>query len=376
MIESTTEPELCDGADLALRLIALQQRIDRDLLEFSQLAAAYKKTGHWDLEGYNSALDWVRINCRLTSTAAADRIAVGERLADLGESCRAMEAGQIGYAHLTVVARTANAVGHAFDEAKLLPLAREHSPGRFFYKSLHFRHAADPKKYAAEQAELVENRRLSLNTAEDGCLLISGVLDPVGGAVLRTALEPLARPTGAHDDRPPEKRNADALVELATGGAGGRQNVALQVTSSIETLLGLTGAPGAENEFTLPMSSDTVQRWACDCSLTRILLKDSVVIDVGRSERVVKGPRRRALIARDRHCQWPGCERPAMCCDGHHIVSWLHGGGGEIENQVLLCGRHHWKVHEGGWQLIRGEDAKIMVIPPLLTFAGRARAPD
>lgn len=363
------------GAAAALELVGLQQQIDKLQLRFSVLATAYKKTGHWDFEGFNSALDWIRINCRLTSTEAADRLAVGERLADLGRSRVAMEAGEIGFAHLKVMARTANAVGAAFDEEKLLPIARQDSPGRFFYKSLHFRHAVNPKKYADEQAELVENRRLHLNTAEDGCLLISGLLDPVGGAAVRTALEPLARPSGAHDDRNAEKRNADALVELAASRGGSSAKVSMQVTASIETLLGAIGAPGAENEFTPPISSATVERWACDCSITRILMQDSVVIDVGRSERVIKGPRRRALIARDRHCQWPGCERPAMWCDGHHIVSWLHGGGGEIENQVLLCGRHHWKVHEGGWQLIKTGDQKINVIPPTITF-GYPRGPD
>src|SRR5205809_7523014 len=91
----------------------------------------------------------------------------------------------------------------------------------------------------------------------------------------------------------------------------------MQVTSSIETLLDLTGAPGAESEFALPISAKTVERWACDCSLTRVLRQDSVVIDVGRAERTIKGPRRRALNARDQHCRWPGCERPASWCDGH-----------------------------------------------------------
>ena len=115
----------------------------------------------------------------------------------------------------------------------------------------------------------------------------------------------------------------------------------MQVTASLETVLALLGAPGAENEFTLPISSKTVQRWACDCSLTRVLLQDSVVIDVGRSVRTIKGPRRRALVARDRHCQWPGCDRPAARCDVHHLVHWLFGGGSELGNQVLLCHRHH-----------------------------------
>ena len=316
----------------------------------------------------------MRFNCKLTSTAAADRLAVGHRLHQLGQSSRAMEKGEIGFAHLTVMARTAAAVGEAFDETRLLPIARTSSPGKFHYQCLHFRHAVDAKRYAEEQARQAEDRRLRLSTAEDGSLLISGILDPVGGAVVRNALEPLARVSGAHDDRDLEQRFGDAIVELASRG-GGQQAVQLQVTTSIETLLGLSGAPGAENEFTPPISAKTVERWACDCSLTRILMQDSVVIDVGRSERVIKGPRRRALISRDQHCQWTDCERPASWCDGHHLVHWIHGGSTELENQVLLCGRHHWKVHEGGWQLIKTDDGRIVPVAPTLTF-GRPHAPD
>ena len=362
-----------EGARLALELVALRQQIDVLELTFSKLASAFARTCYWDDEGSNSAIDWIRFNCRMTSNAAADRVAVGERLADLSASTAAMEEGEIGFAHLTVMARTANAVGKAFDETALLSLARENSPGKFHYKCMHYRHAVNAKAYADEQAELVERRSLRLSTAEDGCLLLSGILDPVGGALVRAALEPLARPTGAHDDRDPDKRCADALVELAS--KGGNQNVQLQVTSSIETLLGLVGAPGAETEFSLPVSSKTVERWACDCSVTRVLMQDSVVIDVGRAERVIKGPRRRALIARDQHCRWTDCDRPASWCDGHHFVHWIHGGGGEIENQILLCGRHHWKVHEGGWQLVKTDDGRIVPIAPTITF-GKPRGPD
>src|SRR5207237_9457187 len=118
-------------------------------------------------------------------------------------------------ANLKVSASAADVVGNAFDESKLLPLAMETSPGKFYYKSLHYRHSVDATSYSNEQAELAENRRLSLSTAEDGCLLISGVFDPVGGAAVRTALEPLARTSGLGDDRLLEQRYADALVELA-----------------------------------------------------------------------------------------------------------------------------------------------------------------
>src|SRR5205814_726166 len=71
----------------------------------------------------------------------------------------------------------------------------------------------------------------------------------------------------------------------------------LQVTATIETLKGLAGAAGAEMEFSLPISSAAVQRMACDCSVTRVLLnQESVTIDVGRSKRVISGAARKALM--------------------------------------------------------------------------------
>ncbi len=360
------DEDLRTGPRLAQELIDLRAEIDRLELRFSEAAFAFAESRYWDHDGSNTAIDWLRVNCRMTSVTAGDRVAVGERLSELPESVKAMQAGEIGFAHVTVMARTANAIRGPFDEAALLPIARECSPGKFHYKSMHYRHAVNAADYAAQQEELVENRRLKLSTAQDGCLLISGILDPVGGAVVLTALRPLTRPSGAHDDRKPEQRNADALVEFAS--RGGRQTVQMQVTASVETLLAAVGAPGAENEFTLPISAKTVERWACDCSITRVLMQDSVVIDVGRAERTISGPRRRALIARDRHCQWPGCERPGSWCDGHHMVHWIDGGGGEIDNQVLLCLRHHHKVHEGNWQLVKTDDGRLLPIAPAVAF--------
>lgn len=269
------------------------------------------------------------------------------------------------------MSRTANAIRGDFDELKLLDLARESSPGKFHFKCMHYRHAVNSAQYAEEQEQLFQERAMRLSTAEDGCLLISGILDPVSGAAVRSAIERLARPCGANDDRKLEQRLADGFFEAVTG----TQRISMQVTAPLETLLGLVGAPGAENEFTLPISSKTVERWACDCSLTRVLMQDSVVIDVGRSERTIKGPRRRALIARDRHCQWPGCDRPAARCAGHHLVHWMFGGGSELENQVLLCHRHHRLVHEGGWQLVKTEDGRLITIAPTVTF-GYPRGPD
>lgn len=360
------------GEEIACQLISLRQAIDQLEVQFSRLAAEFDRTEYWADEGSYSSLDWIRFNCHLTANAAADRLAVGEAFGKLGQTVQAMDEGEVGFAHLSVMTRTANAVGEAFDESRLLKLARENSPGKFHYKCLHYRHSVDPRRDARDQAELAEQSFLHLNTQEDGCLFLTGLLDPVGGAAVRTALEPLARPSGAHDDRKREQRLADALVELASAGRPAN----LQVTATVETLKDLAGACAGEMEFSLPISSTTIQRMACDCSLTRVLLgQESQIVDVGRSRRVIGGPIGKALRMRDQHCRWPGCERPASWCDGHHVVHWIDGGETNLDNLVLLCRRHHRMVHEGGWQLIKTAESQIITIAPTVTF-GLPRGPD
>jgi hypothetical protein len=253
------------GEERRERLIRQRHLIDLMELSFAQEAAEFAATDEYEREGSVSPIDWIRINCHMTGPAAADRVAVGELVAKLELTVGALADGEVGFAHLTVMARTADAVGSKFNETALLKKARDNSPGKFHHICRHYRHAVDAASFAAEQVEQVENRRLSLSTWFDGALLLNGVLDSVGGAVLRAALEPLARKSGAHDDRTHERRLADALVELASGG---EQPAQIQVTSSLETLLGLAGAPAAEMEYSLPVSSKTIERLACDCSVT------------------------------------------------------------------------------------------------------------
>ena len=120
--------------------------------------------------------------------------------------------------------------------------------------------------------------------------------------LLRTALEPLARHAGSEDDRARAQRCADALVELCARSLDvgvvpqrASQRSHIQVTTTLETLLDLVGSPGGEMEYAGVVAGATVQRLACDSTITRVLLDSrSAVVDVGRSERVVPGATRRA----------------------------------------------------------------------------------
>ena len=87
-------------------------------------------------------------------------------------------------------------------------------------------------------------------------------------------------------------------------------------------------------------------------------------MDAGRSARTIPPSLRRALVARDRGCRFPGCDRPAEWTDGHHLRHWAHGGETTLQNLALLCRRHHRRVHEQGWRLEWGAKGELLAAPP------------
>ena len=93
---------------------------------------------------------------------------------------------------------------------------------------------------------------------------------------------------------------------------------------------------------------ETVRRLTCDGALVSVLEDDDGrVLNVGRKTRTIPPAIRRALTARDVHCQFPGCTQTRHL-DGHHLVHWAHGGVTSLDNLILLCRRHHRHVHEFG----------------------------
>ena len=224
----------------------------------------------------------------------------------------------------------------------------------------HARHAKDAAEVLEEHVSDAERNRFDFIPCEDGRrTAVRGIFDNVSGAAIQSAVRLFAKPSGYGDERPRSRRFADALVEIATlpstrrGRApGGRAH--LQLTASVETVMGLEGAPGGDLEFAGAVPAATVQRLACDARVRRILLgPKSAVIDVGRAQRLPGPGARAALGNAPGSCEWPGCDRSVAFTNAHHLVHWGHGGGTELNNLVLLCYRHHWMVHEGGWQLAR-----------------------
>jgi hypothetical protein len=87
-------------------------------------------------------------------------------------------------------------------------------------------------------------------------------------------------------------------------------------------------------------------------------------LDIGRSTRTVPPHLRKAVIQRDRHCQFPGCHQPPASCDAHHLIHWSKGGPTALGNLKLLCKFHHLIViHGWGWKLTCHPDGTTTTSP-------------
>jgi hypothetical protein len=237
--------------ELGEHLIRLRHGIDLLELGFASEAAVFAATDEYDAQGSVSPIDWIRHHCHMSRHAAARAVAAGEQVHRLPASVAALEAGDIGFAHFSLLGGTARALSATstddvdaleaagarseaagddpsdpahpiapvaplpFDERTLLELAREHSVGRFIDDCTQARHAHDAAAVLAEAVSAAERNRCEFLPCEGGFLALRGYFDPIAAATLQTAVFPLAKPTGAGDHRPLTRRFADALVEIA-----------------------------------------------------------------------------------------------------------------------------------------------------------------
>jgi hypothetical protein len=352
--------------------------------DFSAVARDAQKAGEHLVAGNITAASWIARTCGMSIASAADRLCVGEQLESLPKVAAALSSGEISYQSTSVLCHLREQLGEKaklFDENEMLEYAREWSVFHLRKLCNAARHEADPDGFFNDAEENFTRRRLHISQMPDGLFAVDGVLDPIAGAAFKTAVDVLAKPKGPEDERTPRQRRADAVGELAMhameqGTLPRRHSVKphINLTMTLEGLKGELGVPPADLDLSLPISVRTAERLACDCTMSRVLLAGSMVIDVGRATRTVSAPTMRALRVRDKGCRFPGCDRQVNWSNPHHIEFWARGGPGNLPNLVLLCFVHHRLVHEGGWHVIKaGREFKFL--PPDRFVMRRARGP-
>ena len=353
----------------------LRRHINGCEAEFTRRLHRFDKGGGYYATAALTAQAWLRWKCNFSPAAAAGRVAVARELADLPLATEAFADGDFSYPHAAMIARTAEKLGDRMEsnaETIMVTAAKELDLGRLRVVTLKLQHLIDPDSVREEANESHERRFLSLSQTLDGVFYLNGRLDAEGGAILQAALNALGGPPTDEDKRTPKQRRADGLVELArqklnsgTLPEVGGQRPHLAVTVSMETLANQPGSPAADLEWAQPIPAETARRLACDAAVTPVFLgSESDQPQAGQTSRSISGSQRRALVVRDKGCRFPGCDRPPDWTDAHHLQHWADGGKHVMDNLVLLCRRHHRKVHEEGWQLGITADGDIAAIPP------------
>lgn len=135
----------------------------------------------------------------------------------------------------------------------------------------------------------------------------------------------------------PDWAVADQIIELVLKHKGTREELRYQVgTLALDFVSGPAGIAA------------TLRRGLLDGPF----IAPSLPLDIGCSD-TIPGWLRTAVVARDRHCQWPGgCDAPPARCDVHHIVPKSRGGTTSLANLGLFCKFHHLiAIHAWGWTL-------------------------
>jgi hypothetical protein len=220
-----------------------------------------------------STAGWLLGRLRMGAGAAAGCVRTARALfrGPLTGTAKALTDGELSAAHATVLAYgTHDLPVHTAAEAEpvLLEVARRLDPPRLRRVVTHLRLVADPEGADAQAQRRHQQRGLWLAATLEGMVAVDGLLEPEAGRILQAALEPLARPSGATDERSAGQRRADALAELArrnlesgqlpqTGGVRPQ----LTVTVDVETLLGRPATPAAKATTPAPWTPRPAAAW-------------------------------------------------------------------------------------------------------------------
>ncbi len=162
--------------------------------------------------------------------------------------------------------------------------------------------------------------------------------------------------------RNPHVSNAEALVRMAASVLAGKTKRDGVLPERFMVLLHVD-EEGGHIQGGGPVDEPTVTELLCESWIVALVKRRGQPITITSPTRLATPAQQRALLARDRTCQFPGCGR-TMYLKAHHIVFRAADGPTQIDNLVLLCQTHHTLIHKPGWRLTRDRNGTLWFRAP------------
>ena len=354
-------PALRSIDDLDAAICLLAQQINAQSYRLLLLVREFDDRLGWAKWSFRNCAEWLAWRCGVSLSAAREKVRTAQALRSLPAISAAFAHGRLSYSKVRALTRAAQ----AHDEDLLLAYALQATAAQVEERCRQIRNVYPESVHGAQR--VWERRSLSVfRNPERGTLTISVELPLEDGEVITRALD-CAVEAGEVATGPEfaesswRTQQADALVAVAksylAGGAAESPSASAadhyQVVVHVDESA-LRGGVGRSD-----LAIETVKRLTCDGSLITIVEDErGTPLDVGRKQRTVSTPLKRALWSRDRGCSFPGCHNKRYV-DAHHLHHWAEGGDTSLDNLTLLCSHHHRLLHEGGFRIRRDHEGAI-----------------
>jgi hypothetical protein len=348
---------------LASRVNAVNYRLLVLVREFDDRMGWAK----WSFSSFSSCAEWLSWRCGISLSAAREKVRTAQALRELPGISLAFREGRLSYTKVRALTR----VAAMLDEDALVRYALGATAPDVEERCRQIRNVHPDSVNDARRAWGARSLSAYRNSARGTlCLRVELPLD-VGELVMlavERAMEQEEVPDGVAERSPSgfQSQQAEALVARAKSylGGGAADSTASSASTADHRQLVIhvdeAALHGGAGRADAPL--ETVKRLACDASLV-IVTEDErgTPLNVGRKQRVVSTPLRRAVLARDRHCTFPGCHRTRFV-EAHHVHHWVEGGETSVDNLLLLCSYHHRLLPEGGYRIRRDRQGEYYFV--------------
>jgi hypothetical protein len=362
-------PENRSVDELDAAIGRLVRQMNADSYRMLVLVREFDDRFGWKKWTFKNCAEWLAWRANISLSAAREKVRAAHALRTLPTMAAAFSEGRLSYSKVRALTR----VAHACDEDLLVAHALDATAAQVEERCRQILNAAPDSVRHAQRAWA----RRSLTVWRDearGTLRLTVELPIDEGELIMRALDCAVAAGDVTNDVDPEAvaeskgtawcaQQADALVAVARSyldGASSGESASTADHHQVVIHADATSLTGAAGRADLPIA--TVKRLLCDCSVVLVAEDaDGDPLDVGRKQRTVSTPLRRALFARDRGCTFPGCHRKRYL-DGHHLTHWINGGETTPDNMTLLCTHHHRALHEGGFSIVRDEGGTLRFV--------------